>query len=261
MHRIVLAWLCCLVFLAACTPAATPTPTPDAKATETHIAFNVIATLTASVPTATATRIPSQTPTLTLIPTVTHTPTVTRTPLPTSTPSATRTPTLRPTDLPTPTPVAQNQTVRLAGDYWEAALISVRRDKTIWGASGPETAFGVWATFLFRVRNLQSGSDYLGKLYNFVVTADGTTVRYRIMNTVETKAKWFYACCETAYALIGPGDERIVLISFDVPEASETLLFNFAAGDLKIGSSSVPVLLRPTFLVEHFDQVSPRPAK
>ena len=57
-----------------------PQPTPDLKATETAIAHNVLATLTAQVPT----------PTLT--PEATDTPEPTSTPKPTSTPEATATP-------------------------------------------------------------------------------------------------------------------------------------------------------------------------
>ena len=65
-----------------------PQPTPDLKATETAIAQNVLATLTAQVPT----------PTLT--PEATNTPEPTNTPKPTSTSVATNTPTV--TSTPTP---------------------------------------------------------------------------------------------------------------------------------------------------------------
>jgi hypothetical protein len=62
-------------------------PTPDFKATEERIAFNIMATLTASAPTATNT--PTITPTSTNTPTPTSTPTLTVTPRPTATPTPT----------------------------------------------------------------------------------------------------------------------------------------------------------------------------
>ena len=68
-----------------------PQPTPDLKATETAIAYNVLATLTAQVP--------SPAPT----PVVTDTPKPTNTPRPTNTPPPTHTP--MPTNTPTPTPI------------------------------------------------------------------------------------------------------------------------------------------------------------
>lgn len=91
-----------VALLAACgTP---PEPTPDAVATQVAQAQAVAATLTALVPTATATLPPTATsaPTATFTPTLSPTPsptaTQTPTPAPTSTPAPTKTPT------PTPTP-------------------------------------------------------------------------------------------------------------------------------------------------------------
>lgn len=69
-----------------------PQPTPDIKATETTIAYNVLATLTAQVPT------------LTPAPMVTYTPAPTNTPRPTSTLPPTQTP------VPTNTPVPPTPT-------------------------------------------------------------------------------------------------------------------------------------------------------
>jgi hypothetical protein len=154
-----------LFAIVGCAPSATPTPvppTPDAKATEAQITHNVFATLTASVPTTTNTPTNTATPTMTNTPTNTATPTITPTPTKTNTPTATYTPS--PTYTPTsrPTPVLQDQTIPL-GIKWQVTFISARRDKTIYGPFGAETAMGTWATLMFRVKNLQTGSDYLNK--------------------------------------------------------------------------------------------------
>lgn len=243
--QIVLFGVLFVLFLTSCSPAATPTPTPDLRATETRIAANIFATQTASVPTATST--------LTATSTSVATPTPARTATPTIRNTSTRTPLPRNTPIPTarPTSVVQDKTVKLL-DKWEITLVSVRRDKTIFGYFGAETAFGVWATVMFRTRNLQGGSDYIGKSFGIWLSADGKRAEHSILNTVEDKAQYFYACCESAFHMLGPGEETVVLYSVDVPENSKTLEINFTV-------ASVPVY--PRFLFQNFDQVPARKTK
>ncbi len=252
-RRTIIAFGLMGLLLSDCAQVATPTLTPmsDLQATETHIAFNIFATQTASVPTATSAPTVTHTQTMTNTPTNTITPTVMNTPTNTATPTITNT--LRPTNIPipSPTPVLQNRTVKLF-DQWDVTLISTRRDKTIWGYFGPETAFGTWATVIFRVRNLLTGSSYLGKSFNFQVHADGHLVNYRMFNTSDDKAEWFYSCCQTAWALVHPNEEKVVLITFDVPEDTQWLQFNFTVGNIPVA---------PNFLVPDFDQILPRPMK
>ena len=83
-----------------------PQPTPDLKATETAIAHNVLATLTAQVPTPTLTPEATNTPEPTSTPKPTNTPKPTSTPEATSTPTVTSTPTATPKPTATPTPTA-----------------------------------------------------------------------------------------------------------------------------------------------------------
>lgn len=66
MRHIIAAFF--VLNLAACALVQTPTPTPDVKATEAQIYVNVIASITAGVPTQT------KPPTATLTPTITNTP-------------------------------------------------------------------------------------------------------------------------------------------------------------------------------------------
>lgn len=245
MKRLLLLLCACVISssFTACAQSATPTPIPDTKGTETKIAANIFATQTASVPTATSTPVPTDTPTITPTPTVTHTPTNSPTPTMTNTPKPTSTQT------PKPTPVLQDQTTRLL-DRWEITLVSVRRDKTIWGPFGSaETAFGVWGTFVFRIKNLQTGSDYLHRSLSSQVRADGQKIDYHIMNTVEDKAKWFYSCCDSAYTLVAPNQEKVILISFDLPERTTTVEYSFTV-------SGIPIY--PIFLVPSFDQIPAR---
>ena len=107
-----LAFVLSVLFMMGCAPAATPIPptlpppTPDAKATETTIAANIFATQTASIPTATNTLLPTDTPTNTPTPKPTETPKPTDTPEPTNTLVPTNTP--KPASIPpTSAPLAE----------------------------------------------------------------------------------------------------------------------------------------------------------
>jgi hypothetical protein len=240
-----------VLLIVSCSPSATPTPTPDLQATETKIAANIFATQTASMPTATNTPTNTTTPTVTDTPTNTATPTITQTPRPTDTPRPTNTPT------PAPTLVTQDNPVTVDGK-WQITLVSARRDKTIYGPYGAETAFGVWASLLFRVKNLQGGSDYIGKTFSPVVFSDSgakdaTLAKYSPLNTVEDKATWFYSCCDSAFHMLSPGQETVVLYTLDVPENTKNIAFLFYRSSDRFSS--------PTFFFPDFDQVPPRKMK
>lgn len=257
--------------LAACAgaPVATPAPTVNVAAIQTRAVVDAFATQTASVPTATNTPIPTSTPLPTETSTATSPPTQTDTPLPTATPLPTDTETPTPKPLPsrTPappptattqaTPVLKDQTVTVL-DRWQVTLLSVRRDKIVFGRFDNESAFGVWGTFIFRVHNLQSGSDYIGHSFGFEAIADGHPINYRIFNTVEDKAQYYYSCCDSGFTLVDPGGEKVILITFDVPEATHQLAFEFTVGTIL---GNVPVTIYPEFLEPNFDQVPPRKGK
>jgi hypothetical protein len=282
------AWLAVLMlFLVSCDsmpiPTQAPTSTPDTRPVETLVAARIYATLTAVVPThtntpeATATLPATSTPTRTLtptspptftpsptatstptdtpIPTATGTPTWTITPRPTQTSTPTQTP--LPTSTPTrkPTPVLQDRPAPLQ-KRWTVTLISARRDKTIFGPEGAETAFGVWATLLFRIQNVQPGSDAFGRHYGVRLLADGQPIKYKIPNPAEDMAHWFYSCCESTDKLMAPMQENVVLYTFDVPERTKTLELNFTA---ETDDGIAPI--EPTFRVPNFDQVPPRPGR
>jgi len=98
MRRILPA-IALVLAIAACGPfgrSATPTPTPDLKATvdalRVQIRAEIVATITAEAPTITPTFTPTAAPTVT--------------PTPTPTAAPTRTPTATATGTPTPTPEA-----------------------------------------------------------------------------------------------------------------------------------------------------------
>lgn len=97
-----LGLLLSILVLVSCAPQ----PTPDLKATETAIAYSIVATLTAQVPSPTSTPVATATLSATSIPTATPKPTATPQPTltPTSTPEPTPTNTPEATDTPEPTP-------------------------------------------------------------------------------------------------------------------------------------------------------------
>ncbi len=124
-----LVWIIVLLLVLGfgCTPSSSPVPTVDVQATETQVAANIFATLTAGaptvtpmVPTATHSPTPTQTktPTVTPIPTATSTPTTTATPISTPTPIQTNTLTATPTPVtPTPPPTP----AMLVSDFYYAS--------------------------------------------------------------------------------------------------------------------------------------------
>ena len=362
--------------LVACAPSATPKsvpPTPDAKATETKIAFNIFATQTASVPTATnttentSTSTPSLTPTITQTPTASATPTVTYTPRPSDTPRPTSTPTATP--LPTATldvsadkqtfqaldarelqkapekyrsqklvfsgevfniqenragtymqiwvdyggrasdriPIMINYPGSLPGLYegdlvvaygrgagtsegknayggtisqpaiqaqyvdygaaivpagieknatgnlqgkWEITYVGDFRDKTVFNYFGSlnKTAMGVWVSIQLRIKNIQPGTDYFGKTYDFAaIDQDGKL--YEDDSQASSNAAWQYCGCGDDYDNIAPGQGTVIVASFDVPESTKTLTVGFKSG---LSRSPLP---SPRFVIRNVDQI------
>lgn len=181
------------------------------------------------------------------------------TPNPTSPPKPTSPPPPKPTEAPKLPPVPQDQTVKL-NDQWDATLISVRRDKTLFGRfDNAETAFGVYASILFRIKNNASGSDHIGNTLSFKLQADGGAPQYyKLFNTLEDKAQYYYACCKTAFSTIPPGAEEVIVIVFDVPENTKTLSVFFTPANPF--ERDVPTI-GPEFVVPNFDQIPPRGEK
>ncbi len=204
-----------LVTAKAQEPLATCAPTPDLVAFETRIAARIYATLTASAPT--------------------------KSPTGTATATATR--------IAAAGFVWQDVTVPIG--QWEVTLLSARRDKTIWSGSDPRTASGVWATLIFRIKNLQASTDFIYKSFRPLVWTDLTGKEKPIQGNydLEARAQWFYSCCGGILDDVPPGQERVILVSFDVPEKSQALHVEF------FGMDWVP----PVFVVPNFAQIPPRP--
>jgi hypothetical protein len=242
MRRLLLIVATCIVVFsfAACTPIGLPMmspATPDARATEARMAMNIFATLTASAPTA------SSTPAVTVAPPRANTPVVKNTPRP----AATRTATLRPrptstsTPVPPPTvdlfadkslpgPIAKNALTNLEGK-WEMVYVGDFRDKTVFNSSPDlnENAAGVWVTAQFRVRNLQPAVTYLGRDYRFTAIDQNGRI-YEEDSDATRNAGWQYCGCSDAYDDVQPGQETVIVVTFDVPESTKTLAIAFRQG-------------------------------
>ncbi len=172
-----------------------------------------------------------------------------------TTPKPTLAPKPKPTVIPALPPVHQDELVHLTPE-WDVTLISVRRDKGVFFYDQGEIAFGVYASFLFRARNLQSGSDHIGRTLGFSVRADdGPPIYYELFNTYDYKARWFYSCCEDAFHKLGPGEENVFLVTFDVPENAKTLAFQFTEPNPFERNVRA---IGPAFVVPNFDQIAPR---
>lgn len=243
----------------ACAPIGLPgfsAPTPDARGTEARIAMNIFATLTASAPTASAT------PTITSTRPRANTPEVKNTPRPPATRTATYTP--RPTSPPTPVPLptvdlladkglaepkAKNVLTNLGGK-WEMTYVGDFRDKTVFSDSpdGNKTAAGVWVTAQFRLRNLQPASTYLGRDYRFTaIDQFGRT--YEEDMDATRNAGWQYCGCGDAYDDVPPGQDIVIVVTFDVPETTRTLTIA-----LKQGWSNQP-MAAPSFQIVNVNQI------
>ncbi len=245
--------------IAACTPFGLPTtspPTPDARATEARIAMNIFATLTASVPT------PSSAPTITSTRTRANTPTVKSTPRPTATRPPTSTPRPAPTSTPVPLPtvdlfadkslpepIAKNAPTNLEGK-WEITHVGDFRDKTVFNDLPDlvKTAAGVWVTAQFRIRNLQPAITYLGRDYRFTaIDQYGRT--YDEDSGASRNAGWQYCGCSAAYDDVQPGQETVIVVSFDMPSATKTLVLAVRQG------WSNQLMPTPRFRIIDVDQI------
>jgi hypothetical protein len=60
------------------------------------------------------------------------------------------------------------------------------------------------------------------------------------------------ACCDSALHVLGPGEETVVLYTFDVPENTQVVELNFTL-------SGIPIV--PTFRAPNFQQVPARKLK
>lgn len=78
------------------------------------------------------------------------------------------------------------------------------------------------------------------------------------LNTLEDKAQYYYACCGTAFSNVPPGGEAVILMVFDVPEATKELRFYFTPSNPF--EKDMP-RIGPEFVVPSFDQIPPRGAK
>jgi hypothetical protein len=220
-----------ILLVVACAPTATPTP--DAKATETQIAANIFATQTASAPTATNTPtdtpLPTDTPTLTSSPTDTPTSAPTNTPLPTDTPRPTFTP--KPTrPLPTATSsftrVPKGTPAIIDNGKWQLTYVGEFRDKTIFFYDEGRTAMGVYVTVEFRAKNLQTGTDSMPPAIQLgAIPSINGTAQEPVDVSVEAtvNARWEYCGCSLFWDDIDPGQEAVVVATFDVPEATTKL--------------------------------------
>jgi|GEM_PF-5962454 hypothetical protein len=219
----------------ASTPAATIAPTIDVSAVQTEAAATTIAKITANAPKATATSEPTDTPQATQTSVPTNTALPTDTPLPTNTLSPTATATATsipptatkrpPTKVPTPKileqpPIPKEQVTTVKG--WEISYVGELRDKTLFFFDAGKTAFGVWVTIEFRVRNLQTGTDNMGRTVDFAaVDQDGKLYLPSFDGT--QNARWEYCGCSTVYTDVDPGQGTVVVVTFDVPETTKTL--------------------------------------
>ncbi len=247
--------------LAACSPGWASTflpPTPDARATEARIAMNIFATLTASAPTTT------RMPTVTVTPPRANPSSVKSTPRPSSTRTVAVSPqsTSTATRVPSPTkdavaeinlaaPIAKNTLTNLEGK-WEITHVGDFRDKTVFNESPDlnKSAQGMWVTIQFRIRNLQTAVTYLGGDYRFAAfDQDGKP--YEEDADASRNAGWQYGGCDDAYDNVQPGQETVVVITFDVPEATKTLKIA-----LKQGWSTV-IISSLSFQINEVDKIRP----
>ncbi len=243
----------------ACTRIGLPMlspPTPDARATEAKMAMNIFATLTASAPTASSTPTVARTLTRASTPTVKSTlrPTATRTATLRPRPTATSTPVPPPTvdlfaDKSLPDPIAKNALTNLEGK-WDMVYVGDFRDKTVFNESPDlnKNALGVWVTIQFRVRNLQPAATYLGGDYRFTAI-DQNGRSYDEDSDASRNAGWQYCGCNDAYDDVAPDQETVIVVTFDVPESTKTLVIA-----LRQGWSS-QLMATPRFQIVNVDRI------
>lgn len=250
---LVLACCFCMWLVGYFAYVSAPTPIPASTVPSTAPpapTYTPYPTLTPYPTVAPPTAIPM--PVATAVPTVTPT----AAPAPTKTPVPSASPTPRP---PTPTPpppstavppvvgIPKNTAATLQGK-WQITYVGEFRDKTIYLYDSGKVAFGVWATVQFRVKNLQSGTDYLGATAGFVaIDPVGNVIQEA---GVSGRAAWMYCGCDTLFTDINPGQENVIVVTFDVPEGTKSLTI---APTTSAFSSTT--LREPRWQVANFDQV------
>jgi hypothetical protein len=133
---------------------------------------------------------------------------------------------------------------------WEMTHVGDFRDKTVFNDSPDlnKTALGVWVTIQFRIRNLQPAATYLGRDYRFTaIDQDGRP--YDEDADASTNAGWQYCGCNDAYDDVQPGQDTVIVVTFDVPEATKTLTIA-----LKQGWSTL-LMSSPRFRIASVDQI------
>lgn len=168
-----------------------------------------------------------------------------------SLPTAVPVPTKKPIPtLPPVPPVGKDVPTKLA-DKWDITYVGEFRDKVVFFYDTGKSAFGVWATVEFRIRNLQAGSISLGDDFGFVaVDQDGKV--YEDDFSATTNARWQYCGCSTLFSELAPGQETVIVITYDVPETTKTLTIVPTEG-----AFSSKQLAAPRFVINNFDQVPP----
>ncbi len=151
------------------------------------------------------------------------------------------------TAIPTPPAIAKNIATTLEG-AWQLTYVGEFRDKTVFYPVGAKTAMGIWASIQFRIRNLLPGTARFTKDYDFVlIDENGKTYDDDPMATLY--ARWQYCGCDDAYRELAPGEEAVILVTFDVPESTRNLTVA-----IKKFLATKP-LASPRFQVVGFDQV------
>jgi hypothetical protein len=141
----------------------------------------------------------------------------------------------------------KNATATLQGK-WQITYVGEFRDKAIYFYDTSKVAFGVWATVQFRVKNLQSGTDHLGATAGFVAIDPAGNVIEEA--GVSGRAAWMYCGCDTVFSDINPGQEKVIVVTFDVPDGTTSLTIALTTSAF----SSTP-LREPRWQVANFDRV------
>ena len=152
-----------------------------------------------------------------------------------------------PTAVPPP-PTAKNIPTNIQGK-WQITYVGEFRDKTVYLYDSGKTAFGIWATIQLRIKNLQSGTDHISKNFGFIA-ADQSGKTYEDDLSASHQAAWQYCGCDTIYEDLAPGQETVIVITFDVPENTQTLTI---VPTTDIFNSTV--LATPRFTLANFNQV------
>ncbi len=155
-----------------------------------------------------------------------------------------------PTKPPQPTipPVGKNVLTKIA-DKWEVTYVGEFRDKIVHLFDTGKVAFGVWATIEFRVKNLQGGSATPSDDFGFVaVDQDGKA--YDDDFSATSNARWQYCGCSTFFTELAPGQETVIVVTYDVPETTRTLTLIPTEGVFSDRRRAAP-----RYVVSDFDQV------